>query len=817
MAVTSVWSNGMRRLDEANYEKWMRMSPSTAYCWNNATESQEHFMEMHWFPFTVFAAVVVLIIVLICFFRYWDKHTLKKVEHTALVQSADQFCEDMLAHLMPSSQTQSYQFKGLRPPTTLMQVGFNELSLELKNGNQALQGVSGEFSAGSLVAIMGPSGAGKTTFMNVLCGKATYGTPGGDVLINNTPCDVQRLKSVTGFVPQDDIVHEKLTVREQLTFAAKLRNPPRTTRARIENIVEDILAIMQIRHIQNSIVGGVEERGISGGQRKRVNIGLELAADPALLFLDEPTSGLDATSSLLIIGSLKKLTDLGVTIISVIHQPRFSLFTLFDEVLLLGVGGHTVFLGGALEASPYFERLGYVMPNNENPADWLMDCIAGEVKNEKDPGLKPCELPSRWAATSADVKRHFSSKKVITSNASADDGVAREKLLEKQLSEEWLKVDMNGNQDLEESELAKLLRNCSQHKPSEEITYEIMTRIAGNEESIHYEQFLRYIQALDRGIAHDARASEDGSEDEEETDALLLGSSIESEEDLIRERPNVCRQFFIVIHRRLIQIPRMWKQRLIDLILILGCAAVAGVLYRGKMNTLRWENNLPQCLMIMHMGLALLSTVSSLRVFGENRPIFWRESGSGISVAAIFFGRLLLDSFDVVINSFLYTAMFYMVSAPPMQFRSYFIPTFYIGLAASGWGYLISTLVPPQNAVMGGVIFMLTTCGILGMPPNIPDYLVGGVKEMIINVAITRWSVMMTLVSTVDKVLEERGRPCVENTMYAFKQTYNNSYIASDDSWGPWNGGILALVLWAFILRVLAFLGLKFMNRDKQV
>ena len=100
-------------------------------------------------------------------------------------------------------------------------------------------------------------------------------------------------------------------------------------------------------------------------------IGLELVADPTLLILDEPTSGLDSTSSLEVLGALKRLSKNGVTIITIIHQPRYSIFTMFDSVLLLGVGGKTVYLGPSLQALSYFQGLGFSMPASENPADFL--------------------------------------------------------------------------------------------------------------------------------------------------------------------------------------------------------------------------------------------------------------------------------------------------------------------------------------------------------------------------------------------------------------------------------------------------------------
>eukprot|EP00913_Durusdinium_trenchii_P000250 g227.t1 len=182
-----------------------------------------------------------------------------------------------------------------------------------------------------------------------------------------------------------------LTVGEQIRFSADLRNPKEMPASRRKLIYEDVLEVMQLSSIQNSIVGGLEKRGISGGQRKRVSIGLELAADsrsmlrwsccdPTMLFLDEPTSGLDAASSLSIVYSLKKLTQLGLTSVMVVHQPRWALFSLFDDVLLLGKGGRTVYSGPSQSAKKYFQQLGFEAPESENPADWIMDIIAREAQ-----------------------------------------------------------------------------------------------------------------------------------------------------------------------------------------------------------------------------------------------------------------------------------------------------------------------------------------------------------------------------------------------------------------------------------------------------
>lgn len=169
----------------------------------------------------------------------------------------------------------------------------------------------------------------------------------------------------------------ELTVRENLLHAARVRLPVTWTEAEIREHVDILISCLQLTQIQHSPVGDVINPTISGGQRKRVSIGIELAAAPMALVLDEPTSGLDATSALSIIELLKALCRQGVTVICIMHQPRLEIFQSLDRLLLLAEG-RMVYLGEAANAVEYFKSVGFDIPPQSNPADVIMDIISGQ-------------------------------------------------------------------------------------------------------------------------------------------------------------------------------------------------------------------------------------------------------------------------------------------------------------------------------------------------------------------------------------------------------------------------------------------------------
>jgi ABC-type multidrug transport system ATPase subunit len=238
----------------------------------------------------------------------------------------------------------------------------------------ALNGVSGKLLAGRVTAIMGPSGAGKSVLLHTLAGRhMTSGKVSGTIRINgcNEEDDVSLgdCRAVVGFVPQEDIMHRSLTVFENVDFNAQWRLPrAMTSRQRTEIVFATLDALgLDDARVLRSRIGDEDERGVSGGERKRVNIGMELVSQPSVLLLDEPTSGLDATTSIEVVRGLKAVAQTGVNVVVVLHQPRVEILRLFDDLLLLAPGGRTAYAGPTRKAVDYLQGLGYVLPDQCNP------------------------------------------------------------------------------------------------------------------------------------------------------------------------------------------------------------------------------------------------------------------------------------------------------------------------------------------------------------------------------------------------------------------------------------------------------------------
>lgn len=229
------------------------------------------------------------------------------------------------------------------------------ISYQFKNGKLGLRNVNLSEESGNLIALMGGSGAGKSTLLHVLNGSEKPSQ--GQVIINGIDIhkEPKRIEGVIGFVPQDDLLVEDLTVYQNLYFAAKLcfSNKSETE---INELVIHVLEDLGLVETRDLKVGSALQKTISGGQRKRLNIGLELLREPAVLFCDEPTSGLSSRDSENIIDLLKELSLKGKLVFAVIHQPSSDIFKMFDKLLILDTGGYQIYYGNPVDAIVYFKK-----------------------------------------------------------------------------------------------------------------------------------------------------------------------------------------------------------------------------------------------------------------------------------------------------------------------------------------------------------------------------------------------------------------------------------------------------------------------------
>jgi len=250
-----------------------------------------------------------------------------------------------------------------------------------------LKGLTGKAESKQLLAILGPTGCGKTSLMNVLAARFPNGGSSmsrlrGEITVNGKPRDEETFRKISAYVMQDDNLYAYLTVFETLMLSAHFYLPNSYTQKDKIALVNAKIAELGLVKATETIIGNEKVRGVSGGERKRVSIAVQLLSDPAVLFLDEPTSGLDSFQSLAVMESLKNLANNGRLVISVIHQPRSSIYEMFDQLLILSEG-NTMYFGNAEQAVGYFHTHGYNCPEAFNPSDFFLDILSPDNRTKE--------------------------------------------------------------------------------------------------------------------------------------------------------------------------------------------------------------------------------------------------------------------------------------------------------------------------------------------------------------------------------------------------------------------------------------------------
>ncbi|KAJ3247171.1 hypothetical protein HDU78_004978 [Chytriomyces hyalinus] len=579
-------------------------------------------------------------------------------EDYAVVESADSFHNDTcdldqdsdimsavsnVSPLVTAFQTAFHGLDNLR-----MNLKFNRLKYSLGE-KVILDGISGEIQSGKMTAILGPSGAGKTTFMNVLMGKLARSS--GQISINGISSEMHTFRKMVGYVPQDDIMLQELTVREVIEYSAKARLPRDWSSQQMNELVDSILKVLSLEHIAHSIIGDELNRGISGGQRKRVNIAMELASAPLAIFLDEPTSGLDSTAALKVSQILRSISRVGLPVVAIIHQPRIEIFNTFDDVLMIVPGGQTAYFGPVKQAQSYFENsLGFVFGKESNPADVLMDILSGRGKMKHGgPSMEIDAIAKFW---------RMSGCKLTPSDRHSD--------------------------------------NCSP------ITLQTIAS---------------------RPIEADLQ------------NVLTLS-------DIVNVRgASMLQQLWNAHNRSLIQQARMFGHLAIELWvatlsgLIMGVAGRADEMYHGvlvapyqQLSSTPNEWFLGLYGTLIGVAVAVAGCPAGVRLFGEEKLIYWREAASGHNSLAYYLGKNISVLYRVALAALHFTGVYVLFSKPTFSLVVQYILIFLNFLCIYGIAAVISMIMRRENASLLTVVLGLLCAIFDGFAPSLRDAREAGVE-----------------------------------------------------------------------------------------
>ncbi|KAG9145334.1 hypothetical protein Leryth_008269 [Lithospermum erythrorhizon] len=257
-----------------------------------------------------------------------------------------------------------------------------------------LNDISGGARDGEIMAVLGASGSGKSTLIDALANRISRESLKGSIFLNGEQLESRLLKVISAYVMQDDLLFPMLTVEETLMFAAEFRLPRTFSKAKKKMRIQALIDQLGLRNAAKTIIGDEGHRGVSGGERRRVSIGIDIIHDPIVLFLDEPTSGLDSTSAYMVVKVLQRIAQSGSIVIMSIHQPSYRILGILDQMIFLS-RGQMVYSGSPSNLPMYFSDFGHPIPENEDRTEFALDLIR-EMEGSPDGTNSLVEFNKSW-------------------------------------------------------------------------------------------------------------------------------------------------------------------------------------------------------------------------------------------------------------------------------------------------------------------------------------------------------------------------------------------------------------------------------------
>ncbi|KAH6663279.1 ATP-binding cassette sub-family G member 2 [Plectosphaerella plurivora] len=535
---------------------------------------------------------------------------------------------------------------------------FRDVCYELK-GKTILTNIQGMAHPGEVMAIMGASGAGKTTFLDILARKNKRGAVAGDFFVNGEKVDDAAYRNVIGFVDQEDTMLPTLTVHETILNSALLRLPKFMSRAAKEQKVFEVEKQLGISHIRDSLIGSEEGngRGISGGEKRRVGIACELVTSPSILFLDEPTSGLDAYNAFNVVECLVNLAKTYKrTVVFTIHQPRSNIVALFDRLVLLAQG-KTVYSGPFSQCQTYFDRIGYSCPPGFNIADYLVDLsMHASTTISEDDGTVGSEIASLGPSSTTAIKSIAS----ITGSIGEDSGVEstsaarprnhrkdsvrtrqeRELFTRRNLPETTASSDA-GDENNENYKLQK--QPATYHDDPHDLPPAVLT---GTDLDILIRAFAdSSIAEATEEETQQAIASAENANGQNANGGT--GDSANSNSAIGKgyARVGYTQQFLILSARTFKNLYRNPILMLTHYAIAILLAVLSGYLFYGLSDDIGGFQN-RMGLFFFLLALFGFSTLTSLNVFATERLLFTRERANGYYAPVTYFAAKML--FDII-------------------------------------------------------------------------------------------------------------------------------------------------------------------------